>query len=54
MQKTYSALLKCGENMKPYSQPLAWQILRIVGSQIEIEKIFSFVCILTNLKYYQI
>jgi len=29
---------------------LAWQTLRIVGSQIEIERIFSLASIFTNLK----
>jgi hypothetical protein len=28
----------------------AWKILEIVGSHIEIEKIFSLACILTNLR----
>ncbi len=40
--KDIHALLKCGRNMKPRSQPLVRQILRIVDSQIEIEEFFFF------------
>jgi hypothetical protein len=53
MQKTSSALWSGGKNMNLCSQLLVFfskQILRIIGSQIEIEKIFSLILILTNLK----
>jgi hypothetical protein len=38
------------EVMFPIVGFLAWQILRIIGSQIETERIFSLVGILINLK----
>jgi hypothetical protein len=45
--------LECGKNINLCSQSLVFfskQILGIISSQIEIEKVFSLIHILTNLK----
>jgi hypothetical protein len=53
MWKTSSALWSGGKNMNLCSQLLVFfsrQILRIISSQIEIERIIFLIHILTNLK----
>jgi hypothetical protein len=53
MQKTSSALWSDGKNMNLCSQLLVFfskQVLGIIGSQIEIERIFYLTHILANLK----
>jgi hypothetical protein len=49
--------LMVGEKMKPYFLQLVFWLVKslgIVGSQIEIERIFSLMGILTNLRRYRL